>query len=258
MSYPTDLLQSRAVVKPGLWAVLPKDGLVNNVIPYIKDCRVSIVASPKMGASFVQYVVQAGISAHTTAPFASEADVEGFLYVVQGEMEVMVGDQKVTVTDGGYAFAPAGTGISFMNQSNQECKMLLYKQVYIPLEEAISGKRPKPVIGNVNEIEYRIYEDMENVLIKDLLPTDLEYDMNMHILAFKPGGCHPIVETHVQEHGAYILSGEGMYYMDDTWMGIKKDDFMWFGPYVAQCAYGVGTDLFAYIYSKDCNRDVTL
>ena len=26
-----------------------------------------------------------------------------------------------------------------------------------------------------------------------------------------PGGCHPFVETHVQEHGAYILEGEGCY-----------------------------------------------
>ena len=66
------------------------------------------------------------------------------------------------------------------------------------------------------------------------------------------------METHVQEHGAYILSGEGMYLMDDTWMGIKKDDFMWFGPYVAQCAYGVGLEPFTYLYSKDCNRDVVL
>ena len=40
--------------------------------------------------------------------------------------------------------------------------------------------------------------------------------------------------------------------------GIKKDDFIWFGAYAAQCAYGVGTEPFTYIYSKDCNRDVVL
>ncbi|WMJ86985.1 (S)-ureidoglycine aminohydrolase [Anaerocolumna sp. MB42-C2] len=256
MSYPKDLLSSRAVVKPGLWAVLPGDGLVNNVIPYIKGCRVSIVASPKMGAGFVQYVVEAGTNGHTVSPFAAEAEVEGFLYVIRGELKVTAGEQTVTLTEGGYVYSPAGTGISFVNQSGSECKFLLYKQVYIPLEEKISAKSPEIIIGNVNEIEYRIYEEMDNVLIKDLLPTELEYDMNMHILAFKPGGCHPIVETHVQEHGAYVLSGEGMYYLDDRWMGIKEEDFLWFGPYVAQCAYGVGTELFAYIYSKDCNRDV--
>ena len=55
MSYPEDLLSTRAVVKPGLWAVIPKTGLVNNVIPNIIGGKVSIVCSPKMGASFTQY-----------------------------------------------------------------------------------------------------------------------------------------------------------------------------------------------------------
>lgn len=252
MSYPKDLLSTRAVVKPGLWAVVPKDGLVNNVIPIIENCRVSIVASPKMGASFVQYVVEAQNGGGTTKTWADEENIECFIYCISGNITVEIDGEKKELTDGGYGYAPAGVGISF--RSNTTSKLLLYKQVYIPTE----GKEPYVVWGNTNDIEYRIYDDMENVYIKDLLPVDIAFDMNMHILAFEPGGCHPIVETHVQEHGAYILSGEGMYFMDDRWLGIKKDDFMWFGPYVPQCAYGVGRELFAYIYSKDCNRDVIL
>jgi len=46
---------------------------------------------------------------------------------------------------------------------------------------------------------------MDNVFLRDLLPNDLEFDMNMHTLKFMPDGCHPFVETHVQEHGAYLL-----------------------------------------------------
>ncbi len=252
MGYPNDLLSSRAFVKPGLWAVIPKDGLVNNVIPIIEGCKVSIVASPKMGASFVQYVAEAEDNGGTTETWANEENIESFIYCISGRLSVKIGDEEKTLTDGGYGFAPAGTGISF--KSSGKSKLLLYKQIYIPIE----GKSAYRVWGNTNDIEYRIYDNMENVFIKDLLPVDTAFDMNMHILSFEPGGCHPIVETHVQEHGAYILSGEGMYYMDDRWMGIKKDDFMWFGPYVPQCAYGVGREQFAYIYSKDCNRDVIL
>lgn len=254
MGYPSELLSTRAVVKPGLYAVIPKDGLVNNVIPNIKDCRVSIVASPKMGASFVQYIIDANVNGGTTTPFAKEDRIESFIYCVNGTLDIKIGEKEYKLTDGGYAFAPAGTGISFKNVGKNNSKLLLYKQVYIPLE----GMEAEICVGNVNDIEYKIYDEMENVYIKDLLPTHLGYDMNMHILSFEPGGCHPIVETHVQEHGAYVLSGEGMYLLDDKWMGIKKEDFIWFGPYVAQCAYGVGRELFSYIYSKDCNRDVTL
>lgn len=254
MSYPKDLLSSRAVVKPGLWAVIPQEGLVNNVIPNIVGGKVSILCSPKLGASFTQYVIRGGEGCGTTEPFGTESHVECFIYVVEGEAELSVGDRKETYGPGGYAFAPAGEGISF-HVVGGEAKLLLYKQVFVPYKDL----KPHVVMGNINDVPFRIFDDMENVYIKDFLPTDdLAYDMNMHILSFEPGGCHPFVETHVQEHGAYILSGEGMYLMDETWLGIKKDDFMWFGPFCPQCSYGVGREPFAYVYSKDCNRDVVM
>lgn len=254
MGYPSDLLSTRAVVKPGLWAVIPPTGLVNNVIPNIKGCKVSIVASPKMGAAFTQYVVEGVKDAGTTDPFAAEERIESFLYVIEGDVEAATKDKKDKLTAGGYIYAPAAYGIEFKIVS-EKAKLLLYKQVYIPYKDLTTYS----IIGNINDVPYRIYDDMENVFIKDFLPVDdLAFDMNMHILSFNPGGCHPFVETHVQEHGMYILSGEGMYLLDETWMGIKKDDFVWFGAYCAQCAYGVGTEPFAYIYSKDCNRDVIM
>jgi len=43
MGYPSDLLSTRALVKPGLYAVIPKNGLVNNVIPNIKNRKFYIL-----------------------------------------------------------------------------------------------------------------------------------------------------------------------------------------------------------------------
>ncbi|WP_338432856.1 (S)-ureidoglycine aminohydrolase [Clostridium tyrobutyricum] len=254
MGYPNDVLSTRAILKKGVFAVIPPDGLVNNVIPGIEGCKVSIIASPKMGASFVQYVVDAEPQGKTTKKFGSEKDIETFIYCIKGNIKVKVNGEEKEIVDGGYAYSPAGVGLEFENTSNQTANLLLYKQIYIPLE----GHNAKVVWGNVNKIEYKIYDGMENVFVKDLLPTDLGFDMNMHILSFAPGGCHPFVETHVQEHGSYTLEGEGVYLLDDKWMTIKKGDYIWFGPYVAQAAYGVGRENFTYIYSKDCNRDVIL
>ena len=254
MGYPNDILSTRAIIKQGLYAVIPPDGLVNNVIPGIEGCKVSIVASPKMGASFVQYIVNAQPGGKTTKKFGDESNIETFIYCIKGSVKVKVNGEEKEFVDGGYAYAPAGVGFEFENTSDETANLLLYKQIYIPIE----GHKAKVCFGNVNEIEYRIYEDMENVFIKDLLPTDLGFDMNMHILSFAPGGCHPFVETHVQEHGAYTLEGEGVYLLDDKWTTIKKGDYIWFGPYVAQAAYGIGRENFTYIYSKDCNRDVIL
>lgn len=253
MSYPSDVLSTRAIVKPGLYAIIPQAGLVNNVIPAIQNCRVSIVASPKMGASFVQYIVEAEPGAVSLAPLAGETGIESFLYIIEGSMQCQAAGQEYALTAGGYLFTPADSGgVQF--SCTGKTRFLFYKQRYIPLE----GTAAYPYTGNVQQMPYLPYDGMDNVFIKDLLPKELGFDMNMHILSFLPGGCHGFVETHVQEHGAYILSGEGMYIMENTWMPIKKDDFMWFGPYVPQGAYGVGREPFAYIYSKDCNRDVML
>ena len=255
MGYPTDLLSTRAVVKPGLFAVIPKDGLVNNVIPGITGCRISIVASPKMGASFVQYIVTAEPGAQTDLPFAREEGVESFLYVIEGELKACdAGDSPKQLTAGGYVFAPPGHGIEFENKSDRACKLLLYKQKFIPCGDF----KPHTVYGNVNDIPFRIYDDMENVFIKDLLPADLAFDMNMHILSFEPGGCHPIVETHVQEHGAYVTEGEGIYTLGPDRIHVKKEDFLFMGAFTEQATYATGRGRFSYVYSKDFNRDVEL
>jgi (S)-ureidoglycine aminohydrolase len=254
MAYPKDVLSTRAVVKPGIYAVIPPEGLVNNVIPGIEGCRVSIVASPKMGASFVQYIIEAEKDGGTGRPFGNEKDIETFIYVIEGSGNFAAGGKTYPASAGSYLFSPAGTGLEFRNTAAAKMKLLLYKQRYIPLE----GHAAQAVYGNVNDIPYRIYDDMENVFIKDLLPVDIGFDMNMHILSFAPGGCHPFVETHVQEHGAYILEGQGCYLLDNEWQMIKQNDFVWFGPFVSQAAYGVGRSNFTYIYSKDCHRDVIL
>ena len=253
MGYPKDILASRAVVKHGSYAVIPPEGRVNNVVPGIEGCRVSIVASPKMGASFVQYVLEAEKNGGTSRAFGTEPGIETFIYIIEGEVSVSAGGETRQEGAGAYVFSPSGRGLEF-RCTGEKSRILLYKQRYVPLE----GQSARPVYGNVNDIPYREYDGMANVFIKDLLPVELGFDMNMHILSFAPGGCHPFVETHVQEHGAYILEGEGCYLLDNEWRMIKEEDFVWFGPFVTQAAYGVGRGNFSYIYSKDCHRDAVI
>jgi len=48
MAYPEGLLKTRAVIRPGEYAVIPPEGRVRNVIPGIEGCNMSIIASPKL------------------------------------------------------------------------------------------------------------------------------------------------------------------------------------------------------------------
>lgn len=80
---------------------------------------------------------------------------------------------------------------------------------YINAAILLSRACPWLVSGNASQLERIHYEGMEDVILLDFLPKELGFDMNMHILSFEPGASHGYIETHVQEHGAYILSGQG-------------------------------------------------
>lgn len=73
MGYPSDLLSSRAVVKPGMYAIIPPEGRVFNVIPGIEGCRMTILCTPKMGAGFVQHIGTALPAAGPPCPTARPA-----------------------------------------------------------------------------------------------------------------------------------------------------------------------------------------
>ncbi len=256
MPYPKGFLESRAIIKPGVYTVIPPEGRVINSIPGFEGCQLTIIASPKHGASFVQYVGTVALGGKTTAPFVDDADVESFLFVMdgEGELDVSVGDQSEKLKAGGYSFAPPKNGIEFENTSSSPVRILLYKQRYVPLNDL----KPWIVFSNINEVPENIYDEMENVFLRDLLPNDLAFDMNMHTLKFNPDACHSFVETHVQEHGAYMLGGQGMYLLGEDWLQVKKEDFIWFGPFTQQGAYTTGREPFWYIYSKDMNRDAEI
>ncbi len=253
MGYPKDLLASRSIIKHGSYALIAPEGLVNNVIPGFENCRISILASPKLGASFVDYIITMEKGGKNTEGFGAEG-IETFVYCMEGKIKATAEGKEYVLEAGGYLYCPAGIKMYLENMLEEQSKLFLYKQKY----QAIEGRKPWTVVGNINDIEERDYDDMPTVKVKDFLPLDIAFDMNFHILTFYPGACHPFVETHVQEHGAYLLSGEGVYNLDNEWIPVKKDDYIWFGPYVPQCCYGVGRENLSYIYSKDCNRDALL
>ncbi|MFC7392974.1 (S)-ureidoglycine aminohydrolase [Scopulibacillus cellulosilyticus] len=254
MGYPQDLLSNRSIIQHGKFALITPEGLVKNVIPGFENCDITILGSPKLGASFVDYIVTMHKGGMNTQGFGYEG-VETFVYCLEGQIKASTDSESFNLTEGGYLYCPPGEKMYLENLADGDSRCFLYKQKYRPLE----GHKPYIVSGNTNDIEGQIYDDMENVNLKDLLPTDdLGFDMNFHILTFDPAACHPFIETHVQEHGAYLLSGEGMYNLDNKWIPVKKGDYIYMGPYCLQACYAVGREKLSYVYSKDCNRDAVL
>lgn len=253
--YIRDLLSSRAVIKRNNYAIIPPDGLVKNVIPGFENCDITILATPKLGATFVDYLVNMLDGGKNLQGFG-DPGVQTLVYVIDGKVKAAAGDQKFELTTGGYLYCPPDVKLYLENDNGGKTSQLfLYKKKYIP----IAGHAPHIVSGNASQLEAVHYEGMSDVIVKDFLPKDIGFDMNFHILSFKPGACHGYIETHVQEHGAYMLSGEGMYNLDNDWVPVKKGDYIFMAAYALQACYAVGRDEeFSYVYSKDCNRDVEL
>ncbi len=253
MGYPKGLLSSRSIIKKDNYALIAPEGLIKNVIPGFEDCEMTILGSPKIGASFVDYIVKMNPGGKNVKGFGGEG-VETFVYCISGDLIASSESEEFNLSEGGYLYSPPEKKMYLQNKSKEPCRFFLYKQRFQVLDDL----SPWTVFGNVNDIDFRFYEDMENVHIKDLLPADLAFDMNFHVLSFDPGGCHPMVETHFQEHGAYILTGEGVYNLDNEWIPVQKDDYLYMSSFSPQAAYGAGRGPFSYVYSKDCNRDVEI
>lgn len=256
IGYRDELLSTRSVVKKENYVLIEPDGIVKNAIPGYENCDVTILGSPEMGASFVDYLCTVH-EGGKNASFGGDG-LESFLYVLEGEVKVKNSEKEETMTEGGYMFSPVSDVISFENVGKEDAKVYLYKRRY----EALEGYSAHTVAGNAEDLPWISYEGMENCYIRDFLPAagDFGFDMNFHILKFHLGASHGYIETHVQEHGMYFLSGKAMYRLDQDWVPVQKGDYVFMDAYCPQACYAVGDegDVLTYIYSKDCNRDVKL
>jgi quercetin dioxygenase-like cupin family protein len=89
-------------------------------------------------------------------------------------------------------------------------------------------------------------------------PDDLRHDAHVNIVTFQPGGTIPFEETHVMEHGLYVLEGKAVYKLNQDWVEVEAGDFMWLRAYCPQACYAAGPGPFRYLLYKDVNRHARL
>src|SRR5699024_3448891 len=137
----------------------------------------------------------------------------------------------------GYLYVPSHQVMTFENNNhNNDSRVFLYNKRSQPLE----GNTLEVVTGNVNDMIEEPYEGMEEVKILDLITQDLAYVMIIHIFSFKPVASHSYMETHVEVHGAYVLSVRSMYNLDNECQPVDKGDYIVMGVYAPQATYAIG------------------
>ena len=89
-------------------------------------------------------------------------------------------------------------------------------------------------------------------------PDDVRHDMHVNIVNFEPGGAITFPETHVMEHGIYVLEGKAVYLLNEDWVEVQAGDFLWLRAFCPQACYAGGPDRFRYLIYKDMHRHMKL
>ena len=243
------VLEERAVVKRG-YTILPSVGLCESPLPNYHEASVKILAAPVIGADFAEYLIDFRPGGKTVK--AIQDGLEYFVFGLSGKVRLEAKTGHYPMGPGDFAYLPPNLAFSILNESKEIASLLLLKRPYIPFEK----ETPSLTVGNEASISGDIYMGLEGVVLKKLIPADPAFDIAMNIFTFQPGTSLPVIETHIMQHGVYMLQGQGLYYLGDRWYQVKGGDFIWMGNFTPQSFYCTGNLPARYIYYKDINRDV--
>jgi len=256
----TDLLTDRAVFTEA-YAVIPKGtmrDIVTSPLPFWEKTRAWIIARPLSGfaETFSQYIMEVAPGGGSEKP-ELDPEAEGVFFVVEGELTVSLGGRKHVMKPGGYAFLPPSSGWTVLNEGGVPARFHWIRKAY----EKVEGiDVPDAIFANETDIEPSPMPDTEGrwATTRFVDPADMRHDMHVTIVTLKPGAVIPFPETHVMEHGLYVLEGKAVYRLNQDWVEVEAGDYMWLRAFCPQACYAGGPGNFRYLLYKDMNRHAKL
>jgi len=252
----TDLLTGRAVFTEA-YAFIPRGvmrEIVTSYLPHWQRTIAWIIARPLSGFSetFTQYVMDVSPGGGSDRP-EPDAEAEGVIFLMDGELTVTVDGVAHRMLKGGWAFLPPGSGWTLRNTGTVPAKFHWIRKIYekvdgidMPLLQFSNDQDVVPLSmpGTAGKWATTRFVD----------PEDLRHDMHVNIVTFEPGAIIPFMETHVMEHGLYVLEGKAVYKLNQDWVEVEAGDFMWLRAFCPQACYAGGPGKFRYLLYKDVNR----
>lgn len=243
------------------YAVLPAEtqtDIVTSFLPGWERTRAWILARPLSGfaETFAQYAIELAPEggSHTPEP---DMDAQAALFVAYGTPKLMLGQDTFQLRPGSFVYIPASAVWTLWNHSEETCGLHWIRKKYTPLP---GMNPPEALIRHESEIDPLPMPNSNGVWATQrfLDPLDLRYDFHVNIVNFQPGGRIPFAETHVMEHGLYVLEGTGKYLLNKDWVSVGPGDFIWLRAFCPQACIATGEGPFRYLLYKDVNRHVPL
>jgi (S)-ureidoglycine aminohydrolase len=256
----SELLTDRAMFTEA-YAVIPRGtmrDIVTSFLPFWTETRLWVLARPLSGfaETFSQYIVEVGPNGGSDQPELDPA-AEGVIFVVEGDLLITIDEEEHKLEPGGYAFLPPGTRWTLRNQATQPVRFHWIRKAY----EAVDGLDvPEAFVTNEKDVAGIPMPDTDErwVTTRFVDPADVRHDMHVNLVTFQPGAVIPFAETHVMEHGLYVLEGKAVYRLNQDWVEVQEGDFMWLRAFCPQACYAGGPGRFRYLLYKDVNRHAKL
>ena len=256
----TTLMTGRAIFTTA-YAFIPKgcfSDILTSCLPGWRHTKLWLIARPMSGFSetFSQYVMEVQPGGGSDAPDA-ETGAEHFLFVTDGLITLTIDGMGYELDAGGYAFIPPGATWRLLAEGNRPARFHWIRKLYEP---APGVDVPPAFVINEKDVRLSLMPDTNGVwgTTRFVDPTDVRYDAHVNIVTFQPGGVIPFEETHVMEHGLYVLEGKAVYKLNQDWVEVEAGDFMWLRAYCPQACYAAGPGRFRYLLYKDVNRHANL
>ena len=255
-----ELLSGRAVTTES-YAVIPRSvqtDIVTSLLPHWDETRLWVLARPMSGFSttFSHYLMEVGPGGGSERPEPNAA-AEGVLFVVDGALELTLGGERHALSAGGYAWLAPGAAWSLKNGSDAPARLHWLRKRY----EAVDGiDAPVSFVTRESDVEPIAMPDTDGAwtTTRFVDPTDIRHDMHVNIVSFAPGASIPFAETHVMEHGLYMLEGKAVYRLNRDWVEVEAGDYLWLRAFCPQACYAGGPGRFRYLLYKDVNRHMDL
>lgn len=256
----TDLLSGRAVFT-NAYAVIPNGvqrDIVVSHLPHWDNTRVWVLARPLSGfaETFSHYLMEIAPAGGSDMP-EPEKDAEGGLFVVGGKLSLNLADREHELRPGSFAYVPPGCAWSIRNRGEGPAQVHWIRKLY----QRVPGlAAPEAIVTNEDAVEPVAMPGTEGrwATTRFIDPADMRHDMHINVVTFEPGATIPFAETHVMEHGLYVLEGKAVYRLNRDWVEVEAGDYMWLRAFCPQACYAGGPGRFRYLLYKDVNRHMNL
>jgi (S)-ureidoglycine aminohydrolase len=232
--------------------------IVTSNLPFWDKTRAWIIARPLSGfaETFAQYVMEVAPGGGSVDP-EPDPTAQGALFVVDGEVRIDVAGQTHVLTAGGFAWLAPGSGWTLRNTGAGLARFHWIRKAYEPIRGVPA---PASFVSSDQTVAPAFMPDVNGVwaTTRFIDPDDIRFDMHLNIVTLQPGGVIPFAETHVMEHGLYVLEGKAVYRLNQDWVEVEAGDFMWLRAFCPQACYAGGPGRFRYLLYKDVNRHPSL